>query len=142
MNLKSLGHIFGYALCIFLTVLPVGACLDSSAKASRINEVKATDALREIREAQKMFKQQWRRYGSLKEIGLNLLEDNTATTVNKSGYKYELTLSENGYKVLATPVQFKVTGSWAFYLDETGVIRGSAIDGQTVNSNDIPIKNQ
>lgn len=60
----------------------------------------------------------------------------------KRGYRYDLSVGQGSYTVTAVPVEYEVTGSWSFYLDESGVIRGSPTKGKTPDINDRPISDQ
>lgn len=126
------------AVVLLLTSISCFAPSDNS----RINEIKATQTLLSIREAQKVFKAKFGTYGTLQDLTDGKLLDPTLINGDKDGYKFEITLSENKYKALATPQRFKTTGVWAYYLDETGVIRGASKDGVTVGPSDYPINTQ
>lgn len=140
INNLVLGRCIGTIISIVLLVASL-ACI-APTNDSRINQLKAVQAMLVIREAEKAFNAKYARYAALQDLASAGFIDRTLANGNKDGYKFEVTPNENGYKALATPLQFKITGAWAYYLDETGILRGSPKDGNTVGPNDYPVNAQ
>jgi hypothetical protein len=52
------------------------------------------------------------------------------------GYTIDLTLTDDGYEVLAVPVEYGPDGRRSFYLDQTGKIRGDDHNGGAPSADD------
>lgn len=130
--------------CLSCGLLIVVAGLSSCKETrSRLNEVSAQSSLRLIRQAETTYRSQNRdRFGTLQELHSAALIDAELASGTKRGYRYDLRVGHDSYIVTAVPIEYDVTGSWAFYLDESGVIRGSPTKGKTPGINDRPINNQ
>jgi hypothetical protein len=63
------------------------------------------------------------------------------TTGTKDGYRFNLNVSEQSYKFTAVPVTYDQSGSWSFYVDESGIVRGTA-DNRPATANDVPVRYQ
>jgi hypothetical protein len=83
----------------------------------------AVAALRHIINAEDIYKNRHGHYGSFTEMSsaqsMYLDVPVQAKTFQRKGYKFELTLEEDGFKVLAIPTH---VGGRAFQGDETGFI--------------------
>ena len=109
---------------VVVAVCGLSAC---GGVASRLSDDKAGQAMRDLRNAEKTFRQQRARFGELRELveaGLvaQSLADGTA-----SDYRFEIHVRGGSYEIVATPVKKDDTLAyvgWSFYCDETGVIRG------------------
>lgn len=128
-----------YVLLIVLAGL--SSCKETR---SRLNEVGAQSSMRLIRKAETIYRSQnnQNRFGTLQELlSARLIDAELASGTNR-GYQYDIRVGKDSYTVTAVPLEYDVTGSWSFYLDESGVIRGSPTKGRTASINDSPIKDQ
>jgi hypothetical protein len=127
--------------CILLIV--VAGLLSCKETRSRLNEVGAQSSLRSIRKAQTTYRSHnQNRFGTLQELHSADLIDAELATGTKSGYQYDVRVGKDSYTATAVPVEYDITGSWSFYLDESGVIRGSPTKGRPAGITDAPIKDQ
>jgi hypothetical protein len=55
------------------------------------------------------------------------------------GYKFDLTVSGNGYEVTATPIEYGKKGKLSFYLDQSGEVRKGDHGGQPATVKDKPL---
>jgi hypothetical protein len=115
----------------------------------RMSEAKADRRIREIRAAEASYKQSTGVYGSLRELATAHLLDEQLTSGTVDGYTYEVKATAESYEALAFPIEkseyFQYVG-WAFYTDESGVIRGAPV-GKANNyglpgKNDPPVRYQ
>jgi hypothetical protein len=60
-------------------------------------------------------------------------------SLERSGYKFEVTLTADGFEITAVPVEHGKTGNLSFFLDHTGVMRGADRGGAAASSSDNPI---
>ena len=121
------------------------ACLLSCKQTmSRLNEVGAQSSLRSIRKAETTYRLQngQNRFGTLLELHARDLVDAKLASGVKDGYRYQVTVGNNSFTAIATPLEYDVTGSWSFYVDESGVIRGSVTQGKVPGVNDRPVRDQ
>ena len=113
--------ISGIAGC-FVLLLTLTSCGVISARMYD-NEKGAIAEVRTIQTAQtRYFAQSGRWAGSLKELESADMIDAELVSGHKAGYRYELTQTESGYTISATPNAFNETGSRSFYSDQTMVI--------------------
>ena len=97
-----------------------------------------------IRSAEDAFRQRRATFGGLKElIDADLLPTSLADGM-EAGHRFELKANENTYEAVAVPAEkddrYAYVG-WAFYLDESGVIRGIAYgndSGYVIAGKDAP----
>jgi hypothetical protein len=92
------------------------------------NEAEAAQRLRDVRSAERAFKARHDRFGTLDDLieaGLLRLPpaDRTSTA-----YRFSSSATASSYEITATPTTrddaYAYVG-WAFFLDESGVIRGA-----------------
>lgn len=105
--------------------------------ASRIprNESFARNFLLSIQQQEKAYKAQHGRYAGLDEMEeVQLFKEMS----ERFGYKLEVTVSDNGYEVTATPVEYGKTARLSFYTDQSGVIREGDHAGRPASSSDKP----
>lgn len=127
---------------VLLIVLPgLSSCNETR---SRLNEVGAQSSLRSIRKAETIYRSQndQNRFGTLQELHSASLIDAELASGTYRGYRYDIRIGKDSYIATAVPLEYDVTGSWSFYLDESGVIRGSPTKGRPASINDAPIKDQ
>jgi hypothetical protein len=87
------------------------------------NETGAIGEVRTIQTAQTRYFFQFGRWaGSLKELESAGMIDAELSSGIRMGYRYQLTRTENGYAIGATPNAFNTTGSRSFYSDQAMVI--------------------
>lgn len=130
--------------CLSCVLLIVVAGLSSCKETrSRLNEVAAQSSIRLIREAETIFRSHnQNRFGTLQELHSAGLIDAELASGTKLGYRYEVRVGKDSYTATAVPLEYDVTCSWSFYLDESGVIRGSPTKGRTAGIKDAPIRDQ
>ena len=76
-------------------------------------------------------------YGSLDELlAGNFL---TKEVVKSQDYKFEVTVTPEGYAVSAVPVEYGKTGKLSFFMDQTGTIRGADHAGAPASASDPPV---
>ena len=127
--------------CVLLIV--VAGLLSCAQTRLRLNEVGAESSLGAIRKAETNYRSQnQNRFGTLQELHSAGLVDAELASGTKRGYRYDVRARNDSYTATAVPVEYDVTGSWSFYLDESGVIRGSASKGRTAGADDAPVRNQ
>ena len=100
--------------------------------------------MRLIRKAQNTYRSQNRQnvFATLQELHSSSLIDAELADGTKGGYRYDVRVGKDAYSVTAVPLEYDVTGSWSFYLDQSGVIRASITKGRPADSNDAPIRDQ
>ena len=131
-----------YLPCVLLIVV---AGLPSCQQTRyRLNEVGAQSSLRLIRKAESAYrsKDQQSRFGTLQELHSSGLIDAALASGAKDGYRFDVRAGNDSFIAIATPHEYDVTGSWSYYLDESGIIRASVTKGRTPSINDAPIKDQ
>jgi hypothetical protein len=62
-------------------------------------------------------------------------------TLERSGYKFELTVSGDRFEVSAVPVEYGKGGTLSLYIDNTRVLRAADHNGASATSSDPPISN-
>ena len=76
-------------------------------------------------------------YGTLEElIAADLFPKDT---VEKSGYRFELTVSGDKFEATAVPLEYGKSGTLSLFVDQTGVLRGGDRSGATATASDPPI---
>lgn len=76
-------------------------------------------------------------YGTLEElITADMVPKDT---IEKSGYKFELTVSGDKFQVSAVPVEYGKTGRLSLFLDNTNILRGGDKSGVSASASDPPI---
>jgi hypothetical protein len=110
----------------------------------RLNDEKTQQIVKEIRSAEDAFRQRRARFGGLKElIDAGLLPGSLADGM-EAGHRFELRANENTYQAVAVPAEkddrYAYVG-WAFYVDESGVVRGMSYgkdNGYVIAGKDAP----
>ena len=131
--------------CLSCVLLIVVACLLSCKETTcRLNEVGAQSSLRLIRKAESTYRSQdsQHRFGTLLELHARGLIEAELASGTKDGYRYQVNVGNDSFTAIATPLEYDVTGSWSFYVDESGVIRGSVTRGKLPDVNDRPVRYQ
>jgi hypothetical protein len=62
-------------------------------------------------------------------------------TIERSGYKFELTVGGDRFEVSAVPVEYGKGGTLSLYIDNTRVLRAADRNGASATSSDPPISN-
>ena len=76
-------------------------------------------------------------YGTLEElIAADMVPKDS---IEKSGYKFDFTVSGDKFEVSAVPVEYGKTGKRSLFLDHTGVLRGGDKSGAAASASDPPI---
>ena len=136
------------AAVLSLALLLLCSCSDVS---SRLNDENANQMMREIRKAETTFKNTrgTGEYGTLAElIDAGLFAQSFADAA-AGGHRYEIKTSAGSFEAIAVPLarddNYQFVG-WSFYLNETGVIRGTpygkANNYKSANRDDPPIRYQ
>lgn len=76
------------------------------------------------------------------ELHARDLIDGQLASGTKDGYRYQVNVGNDSFIAIATPVEYDVTGSWSFYVDQSGVIRGCVTRGKLPDINDRPVRYQ
>jgi hypothetical protein len=61
--------------------------------------------------------------------------------IERSGYKFELTVGGDRFEVSAVPVEYGKGGTLSLYIDSTRVLRGADRNGASATIADPPISN-
>jgi len=59
--------------------------------------------------------------------------------IEKSGYKFDFTVSGDKFEVTAVPIEYGKSGRLSLFLDHTGVLRGGDKSGASASASDPPI---
>lgn len=76
-------------------------------------------------------------YGTLEE--LMAADTNLKDSVEKSGYRFELTVNGDNFEVSATPVEYGKTGKLSLFLDQNRMLRGGDKSGAPASASDPPV---
>ena len=76
-------------------------------------------------------------YGTLEE--LMAADMVPKDTIEKSGYRFDLTVSGDKFEVSATPLEYGKSGRLSLFLDQTQVLRGGDKSGASASASDPPI---
>lgn len=134
-----------YKSCLTcLLLIAVAGLLSCERTRFRLNEVGAQSAMRSIRKAENIYRSRdsQNRFGTLQELHSSGLIDADLASGTKNGYRYDVRVGKDSFSAIATPLEHDVTGSWSFYLDESGIIRASLAKGRAPGINDAPISDQ
>lgn len=125
-------------------LIVVAGLLSCAQTRYRLNEISAQSSLRAIRKAETTYRSQdpQNRFGTLQELHSSGLIEVDLASGTKDGYRYDVQVSKDSFSATATPLEYDVTGSWSFYLDESGIIRGRTTKGRLPDVNDAPIRYQ
>ena len=61
--------------------------------------------------------------------------------IERSGYKFELTVSGDKFEVSAVPAEYGKNGTLSLFMDQTGILRGADHNGASASASDPPISN-
>jgi len=141
------------ALVSFVPMGMVAAIAIPNLLASRrvANEGSAQSSLRTLHAAEATYQatKGAGNFGTLSELSAEGLIDSKLATGSKNGYKFTVELTTNdmnypGFAVVGVPMTYggvEGTGVRSFYVDETGVIRGSDKFGRPATKEDLPLNN-
>jgi len=76
-------------------------------------------------------------YGTIEELIAAGLYNKEA--VEKSGYRFELTVSGDKFEATAVPLEYGKSGTLSLFVDQTGVLRGGDRGGAMATASDPPI---
>jgi hypothetical protein len=77
------------------------------------------------------------RYGSLAELtSANLI---STEAIEKYGYRIDVTVSREKFEATAVPIEYGVSGTISYFIDETGNLRGGDHGGGPASASDQPI---
>jgi hypothetical protein len=89
-----------------------------------LNESGAADALEAVHAAQKAFRSEHERYGSIDELRRRDSAGESPLSLGvPDGYHLEVEASQDHWAAVAVPIQPGESGARSFYIDESGVIR-------------------
>jgi hypothetical protein len=78
------------------------------------------------------------RYGTLDElVAANLINKDA---IAQNGYRLEVTASGNKFEATAIPVEYGVTGTLSYFIDESGVLRAGDHGGGAATAADQPVQ--
>ena len=101
-------------------------------------EREATTILWNIWNAQRTYKEKNKSgFASLDE--LIAAEALSKEVLEKTGYKFEVTVTAAGFAISAVPAEYGKSGKLSFYMDQTGVIRGGDHGGAPATATDPPV---
>jgi len=131
---------------LFACILCVSCSKIASRAREEKNEADAAQRLRDVRSAERTFKGRHDRFGTLDDlVAAGVLGLPPAS----AAYRFSSSATATSYEITATPTKrddaYAYVG-WAFFLDESGVIRGAPYgknNGYRIASkNDQPIRDQ
>ena len=77
-------------------------------------------------------------YGTLEELlAANMVPKDS---IERSGYRFEVTVSGDKFEVSATPLEYGKTGRLSLFLDQNRVLRGGDKSGVSASASDPPIQ--
>jgi hypothetical protein len=99
-------------------------------------------SLRDIRVAESTYrtKNSMNQFGTLEQLHAGDPIDAELASGTKDEYRYKLELRERSFHVTAEPLKYNLTGTWSYYLDESGVIRVFVTRGKHPDVCDPPIR--
>ncbi|HEV2826196.1 MAG TPA: DUF3352 domain-containing protein [Pyrinomonadaceae bacterium] len=103
------------------------------------NEAMAQGSLRTVHSAEVTFQATHGngQYATLDElIAANLI---SKEMIEKYGYKIEVTVSGKKFEATAVPIEYGVTGTLSYFIDENGNLRGGDHGGAPASASDQPI---
>jgi hypothetical protein len=103
------------------------------------NEMMAQGFLRSVHSAEMTFKstEGHRGYATLDElISASLI---SVEMIEKYGYRIDLTVSGEKFTAIAVPLEYGVSGTISYFIDETGNLRGGDHGGGPASASDQPI---
>lgn len=130
--------------CLMCLVSLVAAGCSLAGVRVRLNEEAARATLVKIKEAQTAFKLNsgQGRYGTLQELLVARLIDQTIATGSYRGYVIKIRATEHSFEAVAVPHVYGQTGYWSFFVNEKGILRGEVKGGQEATANDPPIRSE
>lgn len=120
-----------------LLVAIAGTAAQGNPPQTVTSERVAMSALWNISHTEQTYNEKNSRYGSLDEL---IAESMLGKDVlRNSDYKFEFTMTADGFTVTAVPTEYGKTGKLSFYLDQTGVVRGADHAGAPASVSDPPV---
>ncbi len=106
----------------------------------RANEAAAKSLLRTVHSAEATYQatEGNGRYGTLDELVSASLISKEA--IQKYGYRIEVTVSGNKFEATMVPIEYGVTGTLSYFIDETGDLRGGDHGGGPATAADVPVQ--
>ncbi|HEV7798209.1 MAG TPA: DUF3352 domain-containing protein [Pyrinomonadaceae bacterium] len=106
----------------------------------RGDEAAAQSLLRTVHSAEMTFQATTGngRYGNLAElVAANLVIKESLT---RSGYSIEVSASDDKFEAIAVPVEYRITGTLSYFIDESGVLRAGDHAGAAATASDQPVE--
>jgi hypothetical protein len=89
--------------------------------------------LQQVKTAEDMYFLRKNEYGTFEDLiearALNRAPDGL-------GYTVDLWLTDDGYEVIAVPIEYGVNGKRSFYMDQSGKVRGADHEGGAASADD------
>jgi hypothetical protein len=123
-----------------LLLLTASIATEANTAGLKANEAAAKSELRTLVSAEATYQATTGdgRYGTIDElVTAGLL---SKETMDRYGYKIELTVSANKFEVTAMPTEYGKTGSLSYFVDESAVMRGGDHGGGPATVSDPPIQ--
>ena len=99
-------------------------------------EREATSTLWAISYAERRYKEKNATYGSLEELTAAQLLGKEA--LNSQNYKFDVTITADGYSITAVPIEYGKSGKLSFFIDQTGTTRAADHGGNPASASDPP----
>jgi len=106
-----------------------------------MNEAMAMGLLSQIANAETLYKDGPGKgsYGSIQQLTeANLM--GSPEMLEKFGYKFEVTTTADGFEAVGIPREYGKTGKQSFFVDKSGVVRGSDHAGGPATVADPPAR--
>ena len=115
-------------------VAVAGAAASGNPPPHVAKEREAMSKLWMIENAERRYKEKNPAYGSLEELVEAQFLPKEA--LNSANYKFELTITADGFSILAVPIEYGKSGKLSFFLDQTGLVRGADHGGNPASASD------
>ncbi len=120
-------------VCVLIAILVAVAVPLLSRSRTAANEVSAIKSLRLIHQAQIQHRLTYSVYGTLHELGTSgrgLITDVALTAGVRNGYRFDAVIDTPAtWHAIAAPVVYATDGYTTYFVDESGLIRGSDLGG-------------
>jgi hypothetical protein len=126
--------------CLIATTPPpgVGPGVEAVPAASiKAREIVVIEQLRVLKKGEDIYSATHNRYATMDEL---IKAGAINTSPQGLGYTIDLTLTDDGYTIIAVPNEYGPNGKRSFYVDQTGVIRGDDHMGGAAAADD-PVAN-
>lgn len=124
----------------FVLASVAGAASATKEPPPEMNEAIAVSMLRVVANAEATYQSTGGKgsYGSLDKLVEAKLV--VRETLEKYGYRIEVTASGNQFEATATPAEYGKTGKLSYFIDQSGVVRGGDHGGGAASASDKPMQ--